>query len=346
MKTRLFILMSLALFFSLSGCNFNEHRNIKSKSDKEGESAQLEKLNFRLKWVIYSSFASHFVAEDSGYYKDVGLKVNILPGGPGFDPIRLVASGADDVGLAGYEQILMARENGIPLVAIGEDYIRSGVGFFSLKETGILKPQDFINHKVGIQAGTDKYYLYMALMNKLKIDRSKITEIPVAFDLSLLFNKTVDVFPGFITNQPFVAEERGMPVNIVDPYEYGIRPGGNVYFTSEETLLKKRKELKAFLKATMKGIIMSQQIKDEDVVDIVMKYNKELDRKAELKIWKSTKDVLLEKDTNKVGYLYLDKWNYTANIAKEYGLIKEIPDISRCYTNELVEEIHREGFLK
>jgi len=301
-------------------------------------------LSFRLKWLIYSSFASHFVAAERGFFKEEGLDVKINPGGPGMDPIRLVATGADDVGLAGHEQILIAREKGLPVVAIAEDYVRSGVGFFSLKGSGIDGPEDFIGHKVGILPGTDKHTVYEALMAKLDIDRSKIEEVPVGFNLSLLLNGTVEVIPGFVTNQPFVAEEKGKPVNIVDPYEYGVRPGGNVYFTSEETLRTKRSELKGFLRSALRGVVEAQKMGDEEVVDIVLEYNSQLDRDAEVKIWRSTKEILLEKDPSKVGYLIADKWKHTAEISKQYGLIKEIPALERCFTNELVEEIHKEGF--
>jgi ABC-type nitrate/sulfonate/bicarbonate transport system substrate-binding protein len=60
-----------------------------------------ERISFRLKWVIYSSFAHHFVALEKGFFKQEKLDVSIRPGGAGLDPIKLVASGADDVGLAG-----------------------------------------------------------------------------------------------------------------------------------------------------------------------------------------------------------------------------------------------------
>jgi NitT/TauT family transport system substrate-binding protein len=132
------LLASLLLLGTLSVLNC---------SSEKKQTVKLTPLSFRLKWLIYSSFASHFVALDRGYFRDEGLNVTINPGGPGVDPIRLVATGGDDVGLAGYEQILMAREKGIPVVAIGEDYVRSGVGFFSLKDSGINKPEDFIGIK-------------------------------------------------------------------------------------------------------------------------------------------------------------------------------------------------------
>ena len=301
-------------------------------------------LNFRIKFSIYSGFAPHFVALEKGYYTKEGLKVDIQPGGPGIDPLKIVLTGDADVGLASYDQILLAREKGLPLIAIGEDTTKSGVGFVSLASSGIKTPQDFIGRKVGVMPGTDKGTVYDALMAKLGIDRSKIQEIPVQFNLAVLFNGTVEVFPAFITNQPIIAKDSGFEVNIIDPDKYGISPGGNVFFTSEDTLRKKRDVLEAFLRAELAAIMDSQSMDDGEVVDFVLKYNNQLKRNTEIKIWQSTKALILPKDRSIVGIMPRDKWEHTAQLFKQAGLLKNMPDLEKCYTNALVEDIHKRGF--
>lgn len=334
------VLCTLVASFLVTGCDKPGTESApKQKPDK------LQPLSFRLKWFVYSAFATFFVSLEEGYYRDQGLDLKINPGGPGMDPIRLVATGVDDVGLADYLQIIMAREKGIPVIAIGEDYVRSGAGFFALKTSGITKPKDFEGRKVGIMPGTDKHAFYLALMKKENVDRKRITEIPVAFDSTLVLNGTIDVIPGWVTKDPFVFEERNAPVNVIDPYDYGIRPGGNVYFTSEDTLKKKRDELKRFMRATLKGIMEAQKMKDDLVVDMVIKHNEKLIKNAELKIWVSSKTILLEKDPAKLGYMSQKKWEETEALGREYGLIEKDVDLSKCYSNDIVGEIHREGFF-
>jgi ABC-type nitrate/sulfonate/bicarbonate transport systems, periplasmic components len=301
-------------------------------------------VNFRIKFSIYSGFAPHFVALQKGYYAKEGLNVNIQPGGPGIDPLKIVLTGDADVGLASYDQILLAREKGLPLIAIGEDTTKSGVGFISLASSGIKTPQDFIGRKVGVMPGTDKGTIYEALMSKLGIDRSKIQEIPVQFNLSMLFNGTVEVFPAFITNQPIIARDSGFEVNIIDPDQYGISPGGNVFFTTEETLRKKREVLEAFLRAELAAIMDAQSMNDGEVVDCVLKYNDQLKRDSEIKIWQATKALILPKDRSAVGIMPREKWDYTAQLFKQAGLLKNPPDLDKCYTNALVENIHKRGF--
>ena len=337
------LLVAACVLLFTVGCENKSGSQNTTPSQKPEKGRQ--HVSFRLKWLVYSGFGPQLLALEQGYFERAGVKVDIQPGGPGLDPIKLVVTGAEDVGLASYDQILIAREKGIPVIAIAEDTTKSGVGFTALKTSGIREPKDFVGKRVGIMPGTDKGTIYEALMAKLGINRAKITEIPVTFNMDVLLNGTVDVFPSFITNQPILAKEKGYEVTVIDPYEYGIRPGGNVVFTSEETLLRKRDALKRFLTGELQAIIASHKVDDAMVVDAVLKHNAKLNRAAELKIWRASRDMLYEADSKKVGFMEPETWSHTADLSKRYGLIKVIPALNKCYTNELVKEIHAEGSL-
>jgi len=310
---------------------------LRDAKSEGGPPVPRQRIVFRLKWLIYSGFGVHFVAQERGLYNAQQLNVDVRPGGPGIDPLKLVLTGESDVGLASYDQILLARAKGLPLVAIGEDTVKSGVGFMSLAESGIKTPQDFIGRRVGVMPGTDKGTMYEALMAKLAIDRSHIIEIPVQFNPAVLFNGTVEVFPSFISNQPILARKAGFKVNVIDPDAYGITPGGNVFFTSETTLRKRQDALRRFLSAEVRATVESQTLPDAEVVAYVMKHNDALERDVEIEIWRATKSMLLPHDETGVGLMKRDTWARTAALFHQSGLLDRIPDLSKCYTNALVE---------
>src|SRR5207249_3698783 len=56
------------------------------------------KVKFQLQWVAQSQFAGYYAALDQGYYKDEGLDVSFLLGGPQVDNINAVAAGTADIG--------------------------------------------------------------------------------------------------------------------------------------------------------------------------------------------------------------------------------------------------------
>ncbi|MEX0813152.1 MAG: ABC transporter substrate-binding protein [Chitinophagales bacterium] len=306
---------------------------------------QLTEINFRLKWIKYSSFAHHFVAQKKGYFNNENLEVTIHEGGAGIDPIKSVVSGIDDIGLASYAQILIAREKGIPVIAIAEEYINSGAISMSLASSGITSPKDFIGKTIGVIPGSDTYTVYSALLKKEGVSKDSLTEINVGFDLKPLLSGTVDVITAaFITNQPIFAESQGYNVNIIDPHDYGIKTGGNVFFTTEYNLNNKREELIRFLSAAFRGIEESQKMPNEDVVNIVLEVNPKLKKGAEMKIWQATKDYLLEKRPDHIGVMSKDKWEETAQLFYNFGLLNSEPNINKAFTNELVNEIHGSSF--
>src|SRR4051812_12407373 len=47
-----------------------------------GSQAGLTKLRFQSQWVVQAQFGGYYAALDQGYFKDEGLDVQILPGGP------------------------------------------------------------------------------------------------------------------------------------------------------------------------------------------------------------------------------------------------------------------------
>lgn len=297
-----------------------------------------DEIKFRLKWVFYSSFGNHFVADKSGYYKDEGIDVHIRAGGASLDPLKLVASGEDDVGLASYGQILMACEKGLPLVAIGQSNISSGVVFMALKRSGITRPDQFLGKKVGVIPGSDTGSVYAAVMSKLKLDRSKIDEVTIGFSVDPLLNGSIDVSTvAFSTNQPLFIQNQGIAVNVIDPKDYGVEVGGNVYFVRRDFLERNKELLKRFLRADLRGTGRAFEMSDEEVVKIALSYNNLLDRDAELAIWRATKATLLPKTMTNIGVMPLAMWKQTNDVFSASGLTSGNLNYGRCYTNELVQ---------
>ena len=77
-----------------------------------------DEVKLQLQWVTQAQFAGYYVALDKGYYKDEGLDVTILPGGPDVAPPQVLAGGGADVMLNWMPSALAAREKGLPVVNI------------------------------------------------------------------------------------------------------------------------------------------------------------------------------------------------------------------------------------
>ena len=97
----------------------------------------MTKINFQLKWVTQSQFAGYYAALGEGYYKDMGLDVTLLQGGPDVSPQQVVASGGAEMGTDWIGSLLSARENGGDVVHIAQVFQRSGMREVTWKDSGI-----------------------------------------------------------------------------------------------------------------------------------------------------------------------------------------------------------------
>jgi ABC-type nitrate/sulfonate/bicarbonate transport system substrate-binding protein len=77
----------------------------------------LEQVSMQLKWKHQFQFAGYYAALEQGFYRDAGLDVKILEGGPNIDVTEAVATGKADFGACS-ANVLLDWANGRRLVVL------------------------------------------------------------------------------------------------------------------------------------------------------------------------------------------------------------------------------------
>jgi NitT/TauT family transport system substrate-binding protein len=288
-----------------------------------------ESVTVRLKWFNQAQFAGFYLAQDKGYYKSAGLDVNIQPGGPDFPAIQMVAGGNEQFGVTGADQILIARSKGVPVVAVAVIYRRNPFVLFSLAKSGIKTPADYVGKKVGLKIGGNEELIYRAVLAKAGIDKSRLTEIPVKFDMTPLLTGTVDVWPGYLINEVLAANENGFAVNIVYPSDYGIDLYADTLFTTEKMLKEKPDVVRSFVAATLKGWNAAIAAPDE-AAKTTVKYGDKLTYSHELAMVKASVP-LLKPESKPVGFMDAAGWSSAQKLLLDAGFQKEPVDIGKAF---------------
>ena len=81
------------------------------------ESQALDRVTLQLKWLHQFQFAGYYAALEKGFYREVGLDVQIREGGPNVDAIEDVVTGRADFGV-GTSGALIARAQGKEVVVL------------------------------------------------------------------------------------------------------------------------------------------------------------------------------------------------------------------------------------
>jgi len=290
-------------------------------------------VTVRLKWLNQAQFAGFYTAQEKGYYKDADLSVNIQPGGPDFPAVQMVTGGNEQFGVTGADQILIARSKGVPVVALAVIYRRNPFVLFALAKSGIKTPAEFVGKNVGVKLGGNEELIYRAVLANAKIDKSKLNEVPVKFDITPLLAGTVDVWPGYLINEVLAAKEKGFDVNIIYPADYGIDLYADTLFTTEKMLKERPDVVRKFVAATLKGWD-SAIASPEEAAKITVKFGgAKLNYDHELAMMKASVP-LLKPDDKPVGYMDETGWNSAQKLLLEAEFQKQPIEVAKAFTTK------------
>lgn len=293
----------------------------------------MDNLSIRLKWIDQAQFAGIYVAQSKGIYKKNNLNVTSNPGGPDISPIQMVVSGVDNFGITSGNQILLARDKGVPVVAVAVIYQKSPIAIYSLVEKNIKSPKDLTNKKIGIISADDDEIIYNALLAKEGIDRKSITSEPKTFDLSQFINKRIDAEVGYEVNEPFVLKQKGIEVNMIKPRDYSINFYGDTIFTTEEMIKNNPELVRRFVMSTIEGWNIALNEADLAVNETINK-NPKLVKENELNFILTSKDLI--ENSNGLGYSDRNVWQGMLSVLMDQGLIKN-NNVESAYTNDFLK---------
>ena len=289
-------------------------------------------------------FVAAYVAQQKGFFAEQGLDVKISHALQG-EHLRLLLSDEIDITTANADSVIRNRStNGAPIKAIALFGQKSEQAYAVLKNSGINSPKDFEDKTVGYRIAPTPDYL--AMLNLTGTDRSKIKEVPVIFDPRLLTEKKVDVYPVFLSNEPFTLKEIGFDVKTFAAADYGVPTLGLTYIVTEDSLRTKRDVLVRFLKATLKGLHYSHEHEDE-AIDIVMQYAKgeKRDQQKYLMVSEMQRAITEQTKSNGLGWMTLTQWQQLKESLLQYGAIKTDLETVKLYDDTLIKSIYKNGEL-
>ncbi len=209
-------------------------------------------IDLQQEWFPFAGFAGE-VSGSKRFAAEEGIKLNVLPGSEQVDPIKLVLAGTSSFGVVGGDLLVSAVEKGAPLVAIGVVNCRSPTVFLVPSSSGINGPKEFVGRKVGILTGTNTERIYQLMMKRAGIDRGRVSEIQIPFDLQTFILGQYDVRPAFAYDEPVSLDLQKVGYGIIKPEDFDVAFTGTVYFTSRKMLETNRETVVAVLKTLVKG---------------------------------------------------------------------------------------------
>ena len=184
-----------------------------------------EKMRVLLDWFVNPDHGPLIIAQENGYFADVGLEVEIIAPADPSAPPKLVAAGQADIAISYQPQLHLQIAEGLPLIRVGTLVATPLNCLLALEDGPIKTLADLKGKKVGYSVAGVEEALLTGMLARHNVKFSDIDLINVNFSLSpALMSGQVDAvigaFRNFELNQMdiegvagrcFYLEEEGIP---------------------------------------------------------------------------------------------------------------------------------------
>jgi ABC-type nitrate/sulfonate/bicarbonate transport system substrate-binding protein len=194
----------------------------------------------------------YFVALEKGWFREEGLELKFLPGGPEAPPEAAVQSGRAEVGLATLEGVIRAiTVQKAPLVIIGAQFQKNPIGIVSLANRPIRSPRDLVGKTLAVTVADRPAVDALFALNG--VDPAKVRIVPYANDPRPLLKGEIDAALDVTTRAPFTVKTGGGQASSFLLADFRLPPFGDVLVVKRDTLAARRADLVGFLRAGRRG---------------------------------------------------------------------------------------------
>lgn len=236
--------------------------------------AKPQSASIIMNWFAQAEQGGYWDAMGNQYAKSSNISLVVKQGGPGIQTLPQVAAGQFEFGVGNADEVLLARKNGLPIVAIAAGFDTNLQCMMFHAGQKIKTFADVSGHQVA--RVPSPYFDYLKLHFKLTgIKDVNFTGSMADFKLN---NDLVQQC--FVTAEPYAAKQAGIDIGYLSvAKDGGYNPYGNLLFTTEAMIKKNPALVRAVTVAVIKGwknLLVNPSVAKAAVI----KANKDIDPAA------------------------------------------------------------------
>jgi putative hydroxymethylpyrimidine transport system substrate-binding protein len=309
------------------------------EKSETGTSAKPQPFTLALDFYVNPDHAGIFETLDDGYFRDAGLDVDPQTPSDPSAPIREVAAGRADLAVSYEPEVLLARDQGLPVKAVAALVPTPLTSLIWLKESGIKDVKD-LRGKTVATAGIPYQQDYLkAILERAGLTASDVKAVDVQQGLlpAILSGRAQAMLGGFLNVEGVDLERRGTHPTVIPVDRLGI-PTYNelVLVANSDTLDSKAEDIRLFLDALERG---TKAAVDDPAgaTKAVLDAGKGLDPKITAAEVRKTLPLLMPSDSkHPYGYMDPRQWQRFSQFFADHGVIKALPASDDVLTNDLL----------
>ena len=299
-----------------------------------------EKINFALNWVPGPQHTEFVVAKYDDYFGKDGLDVDMHAPAASTDPIKLVASGNDQFGIAYAGDVIQARAQGVPVVVVAVIHRKIPLGLISRPDAGIKDPKDLLGKTIGLTPVPNNRAMFWDFVKRTGLDKDKLKVVTVQFNgPQVVAAGKADAADAVNFYEVGVYKQvTGQQPAFMSFTDYGVPDG---YFftiiTSEDNLKKNPGSVHHFVDAVLQSEKWTVEHPDE-ARQVLLSHVKGVSEGFAKQSRAAIDKMVTDKDTatHGLGWSSPDVWKTMVDWYAEQGLIKTKVNPTDCFSNDFL----------
>jgi PAS domain S-box-containing protein len=276
-----------------------------------------ETVVLQLKWHHQFQFAGYYAADAKGFYEDAGFQVEFREG-ENVDTVDEVLSGRADFGIA-LSDLVLRYAGGEPVVALATVYQHSPLVLLRRGGASAGSVHDLNGARVMMEEHSVELEAYL---DQMGVDPALLVKIPYENAVDALLAGEVDAISAYLTDEPFVMQQKQMSYHVYTPRAAGIDFYGDTLFASRERTLRSPDSVERFVQASLKGWRYALS-HPEEIIEVILERYPQRNTREALEYEARMMADLIRADLVEVGYMNPERWQYIADVYQDRGVLPE-----------------------
>ena len=217
-----------------------------ARNEAAAPARALRKISLQTDWFPQAEHGGFYQALAKGFYREAGLEVTLLPGGPGAGINLKVAKGVADFGMNRSDDLILAAGQGLPVLIVAAVQQHDSQVLLVHAASPVRTLDDLAGRTVTASVG-------MAWIPWLKQTRKIDFALrPQTYGLAGFFADPEAIQQGLATNEPYVAQQRGVAVRTLSIGASGF-DAYHALFCRRELARAEPETVRAFVAASIRG---------------------------------------------------------------------------------------------
>ena len=294
-------------------------------------------VGFQLSWLHSVQFAGSYIALDKGWWREAGLDVTLMQGGPNAPVEPPVVAGTALVGISAADYTASAVAQGAKFKIIGVAMQKNPFVIASLPDNPVKTPADLPGKRIGMAIANTPVLRALCSLNNVDFDA--ITIVPTQYSAQPLIAHEVDCLLCWETDLPVAMAVNGIESVTMLMADHGYSVHSQTYIATEDSLASRRKELVGLMSGEVRGW-QDYRADTAAATDLTLRMFPDagLDRKTQLLQAERQVPLMFSTLTDAHGFGWWDEESVSANI-ETLALLgyKVTPDL---WDRSILDEIH------